>query len=61
MVYGVYANDSLVHWSPSFIFANEIKVRIRSEFFKQAAMLIILPDHRLFRSNELFPSGHCLS
>ncbi|KAJ3893592.1 chaperonin 10-like protein [Lentinula edodes] len=26
MVYGVYANDSLVHWSPSFIFANEIKI-----------------------------------
>ena len=26
MIYGVYANSDLVHWSPAKIFQNEIKV-----------------------------------
>ena len=26
MIYGVYSNSDLVHWSPAKIFQNEIKV-----------------------------------
>lgn len=26
MIYGVYSNDALVHWAPSKIFGDEIKV-----------------------------------
>lgn len=26
MIYGVYSNDALVHWSPFKIFLNEIRV-----------------------------------
>jgi hypothetical protein len=30
MIYGVYANKALVHWPPSKIFGDEIKVRLLS-------------------------------
>ena len=29
MIYGVYQNDALVHWPPSKIFLNEIRVSVR--------------------------------
>lgn len=28
MIYGVYSNDALVHWAPSKIFGDEIKVQL---------------------------------
>jgi hypothetical protein len=33
MIYGVYSNDALVHWAPSKIFGDEIKVSLPAIHF----------------------------
>ena len=35
MIYGVYENKALVHWPPSKIFGDEIKVRLYSSFVQE--------------------------
>lgn len=54
MMYGVYENKALVHWPPSKIFGDEIKVPSGmndSKFLKPNHLI----DHRLIRTDILLP------
>lgn len=55
MVYGVYSNDARVHWPPSKIFGDEIKVR-QLLCPHSRASLSTSPDHWVICTNTLFPS-----
>ena len=58
MVYGVYSNDARVHWSPSKIFSDEIRVR---QLFQVVCSFTRTPlDHWVVCANVLFPSCRCL-
>lgn len=63
MVYGVYSNSDLVHWSPAKIFQDEIKVRELAQSSHKDVKLNYhtLTDHRFVRTNPLLSSGRCLS
>ncbi len=63
MVYGVYSNSDLVHWSPAKIFQDEIKVRqlTHSSYEGVKANNHTLTDNRFVRTNPLLSSGRCLS
>lgn len=57
MIYGVYENKALVHWPPSKIFGDEIKVLTFSSSFRLCIRLITrsITDHRLFLADLLLP------
>ena len=55
MIYGVYSDSARVHWPPSKIFGDEIKVR--DKVFTGHAWLTTRVDHRLFCPDSLFPSS----
>ena len=54
MIYGVYENKALVHWPPSKIFGDEIRVR-QSIYLPPSSNALSLPDHRIILANLLFP------
>lgn len=56
MIYGVYANSDLVHWSPAKIFQNEIKVRVYKIITGLPFDLRLGSDYRFIRANTLLPS-----
>jgi len=56
MIYGVYANSDLVHWSPAKIFQNEIKVCLHIFISGPSLTLGLGPDHWFVRTNTLLPS-----
>lgn len=55
MIYGVYSDSARVHWPPSKIFGDEIKVR--DKVYTGHARLTTRADHRLLRPDSLFPSS----
>ncbi len=56
MIYGVYENKALVHWPPSKIFGDEIKVR-RKAFPLHSKFKASFADHWVFLTNLLLPEG----
>lgn len=64
MVYGVYANDALVHWAPSKIFGDEISVSFCGLIWCGTRNLLkaVLPiDNRVICSDALFSSSGGIS
>lgn len=55
MIYGVYENKALLHWPPSKIFGDEIRVRPFPRLRKRSASKRH-PDHRLVLASILLPS-----
>ena len=54
MIYGVYENKALVHWPPSKIFGDEIKVRWRIRY-ELLPWLTLRADNRLVLAGVLLP------
>ena len=64
MIYGVYENKALVHWPPSKIFGDEIRVCVSGPLVHLYKNYILTPgtllDHWLLLPNLLFSSSRCL-
>lgn len=62
MIYGVYDKSALVHWPPSKIFGDEIKVIVGNPLFhcKDLHALGITLDHWILCSDSLLSSGSCI-
>lgn len=60
MVYGVYDSSARVHWPPSKIFGDEIRVR-NGPFSPGHSADSTMPDYRLVRPDALLPSRGSLS
>jgi D-arabinitol dehydrogenase (NADP+) len=56
MIYGVYENKALVHWPPSKIFGDEIRVRIKVLGVGWSGVTNCFPDHRFIFSDVLLPA-----
>jgi hypothetical protein len=53
MIYGVYANEALVHWPPSKIFGDEIKVIASAKvIYIEIANAIIIYTRLLVHSRK---------
>jgi len=55
MIYGVYSNSDLVHWSPAKIFQDEIKVSkfIDAEVANEPARITLLTRFTLYSSSYI--------
>lgn len=60
MIYGVYENKALVHWPPSKIFGDEIKVHASLRFYAVASDRSPAVDHRILLPNILLPARRCI-
>jgi D-arabinitol dehydrogenase (NADP+) len=56
MIYGVYSNSALVHWPPSKIFGDEIRVCVLCSLRRFLETHCRAKDRRLVCSNLLLPS-----